>query len=43
MDVTEAVAVFVGLTLIAGTIGASKLLPAATSVAWKWAKGMIFG
>lgn len=43
MDVADAVAVLVGLTATAGVIGAAKLLPAATSVAWKWAKGMIFG
>lgn len=43
MDVAEAVAVLVGLTAGINLIGAAKLLPAATSVAWKWLKGAIFG
>lgn len=43
MDVGDAVAVLAGLTATIGLIGAAKLVPAATAVAWKWLKGAIFG
>ena len=43
MDTTAVVAIFVGLTAAAAAIGAAKLIPAATSVAFSWVKGMIFG
>lgn len=43
MDATEAIAVLVALTATISLIGAAKLLPAATSVGWKWLKGAIFG
>lgn len=43
MDVADAVAVIAGITVGTNLIGAAKLLPAATSVGWKWLKGAIFG
>lgn len=43
MDVSDAVAILVGLSATLGLIGAAKLAPAATAVAWKWLKGAIFG
>lgn len=43
MDVSAAV-IAIGLITAAVTlIGSAKLVPAATSVAFKWAKGAIFG
>lgn len=43
MDVTEAVTALGTIAVAVGAIGAAKLLPAAISVGWKWAKGAIFG
>jgi hypothetical protein len=43
MDVTAAVAVIALITVAATTLGSAKLIPAATSVGFKWAKAMIFG
>ena len=43
MDVSEAVGILAGLTAAITLIGASKLAPAATAVAFKWLKGAIFG
>lgn len=41
---TEAAVTAIGLiTAGVAAIGAAKLLPAATSVGWKWLKGAIFG
>lgn len=42
MDVGDAVAVIAGLTAAITLLGAAKLVPAATSVAFKWLKGAIF-
>lgn len=43
MDVTEAVTTITAIGVAVGSIGAAKLVPAAISVGWKWAKGAIFG
>ena len=43
MDVADAVTAIAAITVAVSAIGAAKLLPAATSVGWKWAKGGIFG
>lgn len=43
MDVSEAVTAIAAIGTAVGLIGAAKLLPAALSVGWKWAKGAIFG
>lgn len=43
MDVTAAVTAIGAITAAVTLIGAAKLLPAATSVGFKWAKGAIFG
>lgn len=43
MDVAEAVTVIAGITVAITAIGAAKLLPAATSVGFKWLKGALFG
>lgn len=43
MDVSEAVTILAGLTAAITLLGAAKLAPAATAVAFKWLKGAIFG
>lgn len=43
MDVSGAVEVLAGLTVAITALGAAKLVPAATAVAFKWVKGAIFG
>lgn len=43
MDVSDAVDAIALITAGVAAIGAAKLLPAATSVGWKWLKGAIFG
>lgn len=43
MDVAEAITTLAAIGIAVGSIGAAKLLPAAISVGWKWAKGAIFG
>lgn len=43
LDVSAALAVFVSLAAVLGSIGAAKLSPAAISVGFKWIKGAIFG
>lgn len=43
MDTTDAVGAIAAITVGVAAIGAAKLLPAATSVGWKWLKGAIFG
>lgn len=43
MDVSEATTILAGLTATIALIGAAKLAPAATAVAFKWLKGAIFG
>lgn len=43
MDVSAATDVLTGLVAAITAIGALKLAPAATSVAFKWIKGAIFG
>lgn len=43
MDVSAATDVLEGLVVTIGLIGAAKVAPAATAVAWKWIKGTIFG
>lgn len=42
VDVSGAVSILGGLTAAIASIGAAKLAPAATSVAFKWVKGAIF-
>ncbi|PSU45376.1 hypothetical protein C9J12_22685 [Photobacterium frigidiphilum] len=42
IDVSGAVSIIGGLTAAVAAIGAAKLAPAATSVAFKWVKGAIF-
>ncbi|PSV27089.1 major capsid protein [Photobacterium sp. GB-56] len=42
VDVTGAVAIIGGITVAIAAIGAAKLAPAATAVAFKWAKGALF-
>lgn len=42
VDVTGAVAIIGGMTAAIAAIGAAKLAPAATAVAFKWAKGSLF-
>lgn len=43
MDVADAVTTLGLIGVAVGSIGAAKLVPAAISVGWKWAKGAIFG
>lgn len=43
MDVSAATDVLEGLVATFALIGAAKIAPAATAVAWKWIKGAIFG
>jgi len=43
MDVSAAVTAIGLITAAVTLIGAAKLLPAATAVGFKWAKGAIFG
>lgn len=43
MDISEATTILGGLTVAIAAIGALKLAPAATAVAFKWVKGAIFG
>ncbi|HIF9125261.1 TPA: major capsid protein [Photobacterium damselae] len=42
VDVSGAVTIIGGITAAVAAIGAAKLAPAATSVAFKWAKGALF-
>jgi len=42
-DVAAAVAAIAGITAGVAAVGASKLLPAAAAVGWKWMKAAIFG
>ncbi|WP_283131796.1 hypothetical protein [Enterovibrio norvegicus] len=42
IDVSGAVALIGGITAAVTAVGAAKLAPAATSVAFKWVKGAIF-
>jgi len=42
LDVSGAVAIIGTITAAVSAIGAAKLAPAATSMAFKWAKGAIF-
>ncbi|MCC4798669.1 hypothetical protein BCT30_20825 [Enterovibrio norvegicus] len=42
IDVSGAVTLIGGITAAVTAVGAAKLAPAATSVAFKWVKGAIF-
>lgn len=42
VDVSGAVTIIGGITAAIAAIGAAKLAPAATAVAFKWAKGSLF-
>lgn len=43
IDVSAATDVLTALVATIGVIGALKIAPAATAVAYKWVKGAIFG
>ncbi|KJF83665.1 hypothetical protein UA31_00715 [Photobacterium angustum] len=42
VDVSGALTIVAGITVAVAAIGAAKLAPAATAVAFKWAKGALF-
>ncbi|WP_305817108.1 major capsid protein [Photobacterium leiognathi] len=42
LDVSAATTILSGITAAVAAIGVAKLAPAATSVAFKWAKGALF-
>ncbi|KJG29195.1 hypothetical protein UA69_15105 [Photobacterium angustum] len=42
VDVSAATTIIAGITVATAAIGAAKLAPAATAVAFKWAKGALF-
>lgn len=42
VDVSDALTIIAGITVAVAAIGAAKLAPAATAVAFKWAKGALF-
>lgn len=43
IDVSGATDILTALVVTIGAIGALKIAPAATAVAYKWVKGAIFG